>query len=334
MHAAAGRQIHPVDTHPGQGLRGQVAWPWSLVVALVRGAWLRCRGFEVVVEAHGAGRAGVIGRLLPFRRVTIVHGSEVLLARGWAERRWRWVMSGSRRVVVTSRATATHIAAAAPEIVPRVRVVHPGVPWAELRDLIARTDRSVVSVLSIRRVLPLYRVDALLAAVADVRPSAPLRLSLLEGAVPAAASNPNLTASIRERLAALSSRLDVRWVPGVLEKRDFWRLLADHEIAVSLAESDQTSEAILESLATGCILVLSDLEAYAGLRDLDHVFTVPVPVREQEVAAALRCAVQRATACPKATHGEQRSISAERAFRAGWNDDYGSVIAEAISGRS
>jgi hypothetical protein len=331
MHDAAGRQIHPVDSHPRLTFLALAGSAWSLVVACGRGAIRRLRGFDVLVEAHGAGRAGLVGRLLPFRRITIVHGSEVLLARGWAEKRWRWVMRGSQRVVVTSEATAAHIAALAPDVASRVRVVHPGVPWAQLRELISATDRSVMSVLGVRRVLPLYRTDALLDAVADLQSPLPLRLSLLEGAVPEAASD--FAATVRERLSALSPRVDARWVPGTLAKPDFWRLLAGHEIAVSLAESDQASEAILESLATGCILVMSDLEAYAGLRDLDHVFTVPVPVRRDDVTVAMRLAVERAIDCPKGACGERRSIDAERAFRAGWSDDYGSVIAAAISDR-
>lgn len=313
-HEAAHCRVIPVASH-ADGLTGGVEVLWSVVSGMCRGLLAAAKGERVIVEAHGAGRAGMLASFFPFRTVVIVHGSEVLRRGNLVK---RLVVSGVLRlasdVIVTSRATVDQMR----EDLRRTRVdphvIHPGVPWSKLRSL--TQDGAPGSVISLRRMLPMYHVDALVRGFERQSAGAVSRLTLMIGDAPAT------SAYASEVLSLSLSVSHVEVVEEFLGKEGFVRLVARHEVAVSLADSDQMSEAVLEALAVGCALVVSDLSAYGPLRELPHVFLVADPSDDGEIAHALSRASLYVRRWPKQSDGARRADAARDVFERWWSTSY------------
>lgn len=324
-------EVVDVDSHPPSLAAALVS---ALRVLALLAQWLTGRRHGILVEAHGAGRAGFLASKLPLPYLVIVHGSEVLRAEGPAERRWIRVCRSAAAVIVTSDATARHIMAAEPDLADSVVVVHPGVDWDGLGDMLGEHVEPG-SVLSIRRALSLYRVDIVVEGF--LRVSSPGRgdqptLTVLRGDVTGQESE---AARVLSRVAMLSARAGDAAVVDVVEqwmsRGAFHRSLADHAVAVSLARSDQLSASVLEALAAGCHVVLTDLEAYGELRDLGQVVVVPVDPTAVEVGRAIQRAIAAAAGAPKATHGAVRAAAARQAFGRMFPVTYAEVLAGAVS---
>lgn len=292
---------------------------------------LRRQGEQVIVQAHGAGRSGLIAMLgLDPHGMTIVHGSEILRT---AEQPWLYrnltkvVLRMAGTVIITSEATRVAVTEACPPA--NVRMFHPGIDWDVFKA--AWTDRAgaELAVGSIRRILPLYNTEHLVSAFSSWRGDHTLRL--LRGDVPA--DDPYL------RAVASAARHDKRTTifHSFLGRQQLVDWYGNTDISVSLANSDQLSSSILEALASGCVVLVSDLPAYSSLHQIDHVIRVPTPVQPPEVRAALeRAAKQLAEPGERSVTARQhRAELARQAFEStfGGPDSLKQILDEHLRGR-
>lgn len=292
------RRIH-VESH-GVGLGGMLRTLRQAVAA--RKAVARAERGRTMVQAHGAGRAALVASLVSRHPTVIVHGSEVLAAHKFSakSRTVAWALRRANEVIVTAPSSVAPVLRLAPLSRSRIRIVHPGVNWDNLTA--AHVDRlGPMVILSIRRMLPLYRILELLRA--HVSQSNGSSLVLLRGDVP---SGEHYAEEITRE--AVHSAGDVRIIDRFLGSSELVDLYSSVDIAVSTAESDQLSSSVLEALGAGCVLVLSDLEAYAAIRDLTHVVLVQAGADATEIADALTRA--------ESLVNEQGRSSTDRAVRA------------------
>lgn len=300
----------------------------QLTKAAVWGLW-QCIGSHnrTVVEAHGAGRAGLLAAALPFKTVTIVHGSEVLMAKGVHALLWKFTLKRSSYCVVTTRATADFIVGHYPGLNTPLRVCHPGVPWEDLMDL-ARSECDSRTAISIRRTLPHYNIATLLDAHRLLRGDYKVRLTVIRGDVDQS------SAYMQRVRKASNDPFDDRrvvWIDEFLDESRFQACLGDNAIAISLAQSDQLSISVLEALGTGAIMILTDLDAYGPLRELPQVIVVPPKPTSVQLASALRAAVQLSSEQPKMLFGSARARDAQIAFEAEWPSSYAEILKYASS---
>lgn len=278
-------RIH-VDSHPPGGPR-QLVREVRAARRLLRER--RRSGARVSVQGHGAGRSGLLAALLVDPHpTTIVHGSEVIAAgdASWPARTAvRWVLRRSSEVIVTAASTAPFVTALAPGTTDKIRLVHPGVEWSELEVAHVDPGTAEVSVLSVRRMLPLYEIVDLVEA--HQRDSARAELILLRGAVDPAES---YAAAVDAQVSADPRR--IRVISDFLDPKGLAQLYAEADIAVSLAGTDQLSSSVLEALGAGCVLVLTDLDAYRSVSALPQVVRVRPRPTVDEIDAALDAAVQ------------------------------------------
>jgi L-malate glycosyltransferase len=142
------------------------------------------------------------------------------------------------------------LALAAP-IVPRIEVFQYGVDAARLAELRAgRTRGKRLRVVSARPLEPLYHVDAVVRAMAQLK--RPATLEVYGGG--------SAYRSLEELVSEHGLESAVR-VRGVRPPDEIERALAAADVAVSVSESDGVSIALLEAMAAGAIPVVSDIEA-------------------------------------------------------------------------
>ena len=279
-----------VNTHPRRlGIVSTLRLLASLVCMRRTIHQMRRKGHEVLVQAHGAGRAGVLATtILDSRPCVVVHGSEVLQARSQSRLRLRAtaaVLSRSRSVIITSEATRNEVLSLAIKSPPRITLVHPGIDWNAFAGAWAdRPSGSAQTLLSIRRILPLYQIVEIIEAFQRVHTAMEARLTLLQGDV---TPTENYVAGVRA-IAALDERIILQ--ERFLDRAGLVEVYKHTDIALSLAQTDQLSSSILEALASGCVVIVSDLPAYAALSHLNSLIRVPLPLS----TAALRDAMEEA----------------------------------------
>jgi len=126
--------------------------------------------------------------------------------------------------------------------------------WLAVGENRQEEPRPTVTVIQNRRLEPLYRVETLLEAAAQIEKSASGQYRFVvigEG-------------SQRARLGRLADRLHlgtclqfVPWLPS----SDLRQRLADADLYISTAASDGTSVSLLEAMAAGCFPIATDLPA-------------------------------------------------------------------------
>lgn len=298
-----------VESHP-TALSG---WGRTLKDALrarrqVRQA--RRTGASTLVLAHGAGRAGLIARLLidphPF---VIVYGSEVVEAneRGWLSRTLTTrTVSAASGLAVATPAMLPPIEALVPGATDKTRIVGMPVDWARFGAGVPRRGPETPRVLSVRRMLPLYRIVEIVEAASQIPD---MQLSLLRGAV-----------TDTEPYADEVDRTVARFLPDTEVLTDFFDVdgLVDQysrtDVAVSVPEHDQMSVGMLEALGAGCTAVLSDLPSYTFLRGLDHVFWVKDPSDVAELRQAMTDALVHHAGAPSDEDRARRAAAVRQAY--------------------
>lgn len=306
---ADGATCIEVESHP-TALPG---WGRTLKDALrarrrVREA--RKAGVSTFVLAHGAGRAGLIARLLidphPF---VIVYGSEVVEAH---ERRWLSRVLTTRNVreasglAVATKAMLPSIDALVPGATAKTRIVGMPVAWDRFGAGIRRRGAPTPRVLSVRRMLPLYRIVEIVEAASEIPD---MQLALLRGAV-----------TDTEPYADEVDRAVERFLPDTEVLTDFFDAdgLVDQysrtDVAVSVPEHDQMSVGMLEALGAGCTAVLSDLPSYTFLQGLDHIFWVKNPSDVTEVRHVMADALAHHAGAPSDEDRARRAAAVRHAY--------------------
>ena len=245
-----------------------------------------------VVHAHYLTSYGLIALASGVRPLVATgHGDDILISPRqsrifhWIVRR---VLTAATLVTVPSEVMATAVrdlVHGAPRQ-PQVDVFQYGVETLRLAT-IAREVRAdlaserPVQVVSARALLDLYRIDALLDAVALLdQDGLDFELHLLgdgpeRQALEALAAQHGLLASGRVTFH------------GAVPASDVERRIASSDLYVSVSESDGVSLALLEAMALGAVPVLSDI---AANRDwiVDGLTGVLVPIDAAGIAAGIR----------------------------------------------
>lgn len=266
-----------------------------------------------LVHAHYATSYGLLGSVAgvhPF--VVTAHGDDLLISpRNPVMRRLvRHVLRRADLATVPSepmRRAALEVAGAT---APPIEVFQYGVESERLERLAraVRADRPPgasrpLGIVSARPLLRLYRVDVLLRALALLQAERVDFVCTIAGDGPERAALERLATDL-----GLAGRVAfVGQVPSVRVEE----LLAAGDVAVSIAESDGASLALLEALALGCVPVVSDIPANRAWVT-DGVNGVVVPIEPRAVAAG----IERARALDAVTVAEaNRAIVRDRADR-------------------
>jgi glycosyltransferase involved in cell wall biosynthesis len=172
-------------------------------------------------------------------------------------------------------------------------------------------DPGTFTLVSLRQWLPNYRIDVILDALALLqarRPQATLRLRLLGGG----ALGPRLHAQAQALglLAPGAERVDF---VGRVDDAGLVAALQAADVAISVPASDATSVALLESLACGCAVVVSDLPANRAWVDAQGGLRVPVGDAPALAAALEALWADRARTAAMGAHN--RALALARASR-------------------
>lgn len=275
-----------------------------------------------VVHAHFATSYGLLALASGVRPLVVTaHGDDVLIAprsrllRSIVKR----VLRAARIVTLPSehmRAAVTNLLGSRADDV-EVAVFQYGVEVDRLRrvadsvwaERVAQFDgapgaHQPVRLVSARAMLRLYRIDALLDAVALLRERGTAVTLDLLGDGPERAA---LAAQARE----LGIDADVRF-RGHCSSYEVERSIAAADIYVSVAESDGVSLALLESMVLGAVPVLSDIPANRGW--VHHGATgALVAIDPEAIADGIELAAALDRGCVAA---DNRAVVAERADRA------------------
>ena len=210
-----------------------------------------------VVAAYYVTGYGTIAAWAGFHPlVQMTSGSDILLAPRRPAMRRLVRYNLARAQLVT--AWAPHMARAAGSLgVPssRLFVLARGIPialFAGQRCPQPSIDRPA-RLICTRSFAPIYRVEMLIRAAAELRRTGVAFTLTLAGTGP---REPHVRALVRD--LALSS---VIRFPGFVSNDELPQLLAQHDVYVSMAESDGVSASLLEAMAVGLLPVVTDNEA-------------------------------------------------------------------------
>ena len=266
-----------------------------------------------LVHAHYATSYGLLGSVAgvhPF--VVTAHGDDLLISpRNPVMRRLvRHVLRRADLATVPSEPMRRAALEVAGESAPPIEVFQYGVESERLDRLgrAVRADRPAgaarpLAIVSARPLLRLYRLDVLLHALAVLQKERVDFECTIAGDGPERASLGQLAASlgIAERVAFV----------GQIQPTQVEELLAAGDVAVSIAESDGASLALLEALALGCVPVVSDIPANRAWVT-DGVNGVVVPIEPGAVAAGI---VRARALDPTTVADANRVIVRDRADR-------------------
>jgi len=185
-------------------------------------------------------------------------GSDILIGPAksrWHRRRIQYVLARADRLVADAELLRECMIAlgAAPE---RIAIVPLGVDdeWLTLAEQRSDTPASPLTVISCRRQEPLYRVETLVTAAAQIVKEKPGRARFV--IIGYGSRHDHLL-----RLAAQTGCADhitfKPWLPAEELREQFAR----SEIYVSTSSSDGTSVSLLEAMAAGCLPIVTDLPA-------------------------------------------------------------------------
>ncbi|GIX23099.1 MULTISPECIES: glycosyltransferase [Caldimonas] len=241
-----GAQVHALNTPPGR-------WPWfaalprvralagQLQPDLVHGHYLTSYGFW----AASLGRHPLV--LSAWGSDVLVsprHSRLVRALTGWTLRRADLVTADSRDML---EAIAAY----------RPRAALHQVLWGvdTTKFVAVHKTATPLRLVSLRNWEPNYRIDLVLHAAAQLRerrPGLSFELHLCGGGP--------LEAELRAQAQALGVDGVVRWHGRVDEDR-LAEIVRNAHLAVSVPESDATSVALLEAMAAGLAVIVSDLPA-------------------------------------------------------------------------
>lgn len=263
-----------------------------------------------LVHAHYATSYGLLGAAAGVRPfVVTAHGDDLLISPRHPAMRLlvRSVLRRADLATVPSEPMRAAAMSIAGEGAPSVEVFQYGVESGRLAalagELRAAREPGPLRIVSARPLLRLYRIDDLLHALAL------LAQRSVDFHCTIAGDGPE-----RAALQALVTELDLAdcvELAGILPPGDVEHLLARADVAVSVAESDGASVALLESLALGAVPVVSDIPANrAWIADGEN--GIVVAITPQAIAAG----IERAAGLDReAVAGANAELVRERADR-------------------
>ena len=224
-------------------------------------------------------------------------GSDLLLTPRMSRAK-KWLTAWSLRRAQLVTGDSPDLLDAARALAPRVPVqlIHWGVdrqrfapaPW---------TEKPGFEAVSLRSWEPLYRIDCVLRAFAQVCQRVPhARLHLLGGGAQEAALR-----ALAQQLALPEGAL--AW-HGRLDDAGMAAVLARCKLSISVPESDATSVSVLESMACGLAVIASDL--HANRHWLPAAAIVPVGDAQALAARWIALAEGDAAAAQEGAHNAAR----------------------------
>lgn len=251
---SAGLDVQVVSWARREGLRGMLRFP-----GLVRAARRSILASDVSV-VQTLGSHGLLSLLVPKgnRQVLVPWGSEV-----YAASRSRWRRTVARRVIARSDVvltTSRDFARVVRELAPgpcEIRTISWGIAARFLKPMSA-ADRAAARdkwqvppdttlVFAPRGDTDVYRLGSIVDAFESASAARPDLMLYAVGT------------SLRRRHGSGHERIRV---VGALEPHEMFELMSIADAVVSVPVSDQRSTAVLEAIATGGQILLSDLPAY------------------------------------------------------------------------
>ncbi len=287
----AGATVHALDTPDG-------SWPWFAAVPRVR-ALARALAPDLVhghyITSYGMWAASCGRRPL----VLSAWGSDILVS-PHASRLVRWLTGWTLRraqlITADSQDTLAAIAGYGPR--GRLEQVLWGADTSRFRPVAAADKGDRFRIVSLRAWEPLYRIDVVIDAVAALLDALPhiraqVELHLLGGG--------SQEDALRERVAALGLTPIVHFHGRVDELRMAELVNAAH-VSVSIPQSDATSVSLLESMAAGLPVIVSDLAANRQWVDSRGGFVVDGASASAVAQALLALASQPSLALAMGRH--------------------------------
>jgi L-malate glycosyltransferase len=236
------------------------------------------------LHVHSATSYGLLGLATGVRPLVVTaHGSDVLrtprspLIRPIVRR----VLRRADLVTVPSEQMRRAALALAAPAVPHIDVFQYGVDADRLAALgRERTAASTIRAVSARPLEPLYHVDAVVRAVAE----------LLARGVDVSLDVYG-DGSERPALERLADGTEAVRIHGGRPPAEVERALATADVALSVSDSDGVSIALLEALAAGAVPVVSDIEANRAWIE-DGSNGVLVAIDPSEIARGIERAAQ------------------------------------------
>lgn len=179
-----------------------------------------------------------------------------------------------------------------------------GAEKARLRAELEMAPSAFV-LLSHRAMAPIYQIEVIVEAFLKLaRTKSEILLILLEGDV----EDPGK--SVKQYRRAIQNRIcgmpKVRVKRGFIARQEMANFLKAADVAVSIPRHDQRSSSVLEALATGTFIVLSNLPEY---HDLQHD-GYSVEILSEATAACLHQALERIIAMSKQEREDIGQINA------------------------
>ena len=209
-----------------------------------------------VVNAHYAHNFGTWAALAGHHPLVVTcWGSDLLGMEGRSPiERWKTRIALSSADIVTLNSEELRRAAldlgAAPSRIEKVVI---GIDPEPLLGAGDEKQGAPAIVLSTRRLEPLYNIDDILAACAEVlRTGRSLRLIV--------ASSGSLAGSLRDMADHLGMAEAVEFT-GFVEDAELVRLYRRASVYVTVPSSDSTAVSLLQAMAAGCAVVATDLPA-------------------------------------------------------------------------
>jgi L-malate glycosyltransferase len=262
-----------------------------------------------VVHAHWATSYGLLALWSGARPLVVTaHGDDVLIAP--RKRAYRWlvqrVLRAARLITVPSEQMRTATQRLLGPDAPEIAVFQYGVEVARLAAVggeRVRSEKHPLRIVSARALLDLYRIDALIDALADLRSRG------VDFSCDIAGDGP-LREQLEQQVRDLGLDSSVRF-HGHLESHAVERLIAAADVYVSVSESDGVSLSLLEALAIGVVPVLSDIPA-----NRDWVNNGETGALVQIDPASIADGIERASQLDfqRVAH-DNRALVAERADR-------------------
>ena len=292
--AAAGDLADGVAQHVLPPVRRSSDWLWRAGAARRALAALQ----PDLVHAHYITSYGWLGARSGRQPLMLTAWGSDLLLTPRMSRAKKWLTAWSLRRAQLVTGDSPDLLDAARALAPRVPVqlIHWGVdrqrfapaPW---------TEKPGFEAVSLRSWEPLYRIDCVLRAFAQVCQRVPhARLHLLGGGAQEAALR-----ALAQQLALPEGAL--AW-HGRLDDAGMAAVLARCKLSISVPESDATSVSVLESMACGLAVIASDLPA--NRHWLPAAAIVPVGDAQALAARWIALAEGDAAAAQEGAHNAAR----------------------------
>lgn len=245
--------------------------PWVRYGVWTMRAWLAVRRIRPhVLHAHNLSLAGWVAAAVNYHPLVVtVWGSDILVHPDhsrMANKLAHWVLN--RADVVTAPAQSLFDRAATFTDAARVRLIHWGVDCqvfnpqgetATLRASLGLDPRAPVLLCS-RGLSPIYNIETVLRALKQVLQVEPGTQLLLIDFNP----DPAYRRMLDQRIKEWELQNNVRFLPRIEGQSNMAALYRLADLVISLPLSDSLSLTVLEAMACGTPVVVSDLPAYEG----------------------------------------------------------------------